>query len=112
VERFGIKVMCVEPGFFRTDLLAPQSAVFGELAVEGYDSPAAFKAKWLAYHGQQGGDPAKLGQALVQLAVSPLPPKQFYAGTDAVDGITADLNARLREAQAHRDLSVTTDGNF
>ncbi len=112
VERFGIKVMCVEPGYFRTDLLAPQSAVFGELAVEGYDSPAALEAQWLAYHGKQAGDPARLGNALVQLAAAPSPPKQFYAGTDAVDGITADLNARLGEAQAHRDLSVTTDGNF
>jgi NAD(P)-dependent dehydrogenase (short-subunit alcohol dehydrogenase family) len=112
VERFGIKVMCVEPGFFRTDLLAPQSAVFGEIVVDGYDSPAAFKAKWLAYHGQQGGDPAKLGKVLVQLAATEAPPKQFYAGTDAVDGITADLNARLGEARAHRDLSVTTDGKF
>ena len=41
VTRFGIEVTLVEPGFFRTDLLAPQSVVFGELAVEGYDSPAA-----------------------------------------------------------------------
>src|SRR3954471_12287581 len=77
VERFGIKVTIVEPGFFRTDLLAPQSVVFGEIAVDGYDAPAAIKAQWLAYHGQQGGDPAKLGQALVQLAATPLPPKQF-----------------------------------
>ena len=33
-ERFGIRVTLVEPGFFRTDLLAPQSVVFGDLAVE------------------------------------------------------------------------------
>ena len=30
VDRFGIKVTLVEPGFFRTDLLAPQSVVFGD----------------------------------------------------------------------------------
>ena len=112
VERFGIKITCVEPGFFRTDLLAPHSAVFGEIAIDGYDAPAELKAQWLAYHGHQGGDPAKLGKALVQLAATPTPPKQFCAGTDAVEGITADLNARLGEVQAHRDLSVTTDGNF
>ena len=40
------------------------------------------------------------------------PPKQFFAGSDAVNGITADLQARLGEVQAHKDLSVTTDGNF
>jgi NAD(P)-dependent dehydrogenase (short-subunit alcohol dehydrogenase family) len=112
VERFGIKVMCVEPGFFRTDLLAPQSAVFGDLAVEGYESPAALKAQWQSYHGKQSGDPAKLGKALVQLAAMESPPKQFLAGTDAVEGITAELKTRLGEVQAHKNLSVTTDGNF
>jgi NAD(P)-dependent dehydrogenase (short-subunit alcohol dehydrogenase family) len=112
VERFGIKVTVVEPGFFRTDLLAPQSVVFGELAVDGYDSPAAVKAQWQSYHHTQSGDPAKLGEAIVQLAGMTSPPKQFFAGSDAFNGITADLQARLAEAQAHKALSISTDGNF
>ena len=112
VERFGIKVTLIEPGFFRTDLLAPQSVVFGELAVEGYDSPAAVKAQWQTYHHTQSGDPAKLGKTLVQLAAMESPPKQFFAGSDAVSGITADLQARLSEVQAHKNLSASTDGNF
>jgi NAD(P)-dependent dehydrogenase (short-subunit alcohol dehydrogenase family) len=112
VPRFGIKVTLVEPGFFRTDLLAPQSAVFSDLDVEGYDSSAAVKARMQAYHHNQPGDPAKLGKALVQLAAMESPPKQFFAGSDAVSGITADLQARLAEVQAHKDLSASTDGNF
>jgi NAD(P)-dependent dehydrogenase (short-subunit alcohol dehydrogenase family) len=112
VERFGIKVTVVEPGFFRTDLLAPQSVVFGELAVEGYDSPAAVKAQWQSYHQTQAGDPVKLGEAIVQLAGMASPPKQFSAGSDAFNGITADLQARLAEAQAYKPLSISTDGNF
>ncbi|MHA7627667.1 SDR family oxidoreductase [Corallococcus sp. M7] len=112
VGRFGIQVTVVEPGFFRTDLLAPQSVVFGDLAVEGYDAPAAVKAQWQGYHHNQSGDPAKLGQALVRLAAMETPPKQFFAGSDAVSGITADLEARLAEVRAHKDLSVSTDGDF
>ncbi|MBN8470222.1 SDR family oxidoreductase [Corallococcus exiguus] len=112
VERFGIKVTIVEPGFFRTDLLAPQSVVFGDLAVEGYDAPAAVKAQWQGYHHNQSGDPAKLGKVLVRLAGMETPPKQFFAGSDAVSGITADLEARLAEVRAHKDLSVSTDGDF
>jgi NAD(P)-dependent dehydrogenase (short-subunit alcohol dehydrogenase family) len=112
VERFGIKVTIVEPGFFRTDLLAPQSVVFGDVAVAGYDAPAVVKAQWQAYHHTQTGDPAKLGKAIVNLAAMESPPKQFFAGSDAVSGIMADLQARLAEVQAHKDLSSSTDGNF
>jgi NAD(P)-dependent dehydrogenase (short-subunit alcohol dehydrogenase family) len=112
VERFGIKVTLVEPGFFRTDLLAPQSVVFGDLVVEGYDPPAVVKSQWESYHRNQAGDPAKLGQVLVQLAELESPPKQFYAGSDAVAGITQSLEARLQETRTHAALSKSTDGAF
>ncbi len=112
VEKFGIKVTLVEPGFFRTDLLAPQSVVFGDIAVDGYDPPAAVKATWQTYNGNQMGDPAKLGTAMVQIAAMESPPKQFYAGSDALAGITADLKARLAEIEAHKVLSASTDGTF
>ena len=109
VGRFGIKVTVVEPGFFRTDLLAPQSVVFGDQDVEGYDSPAAVKAQWQSYHHTQTGDPDKLGEALVQIAEMQSPPKQFFAGTDAVAGITPALEARLEEVRAFAELSRSTD---
>ena len=112
VERFGIKLTVVEPGFFRTDLLAPQSVVFGRVAVDGYDAPSAIEANWQTYNGTQSGDPAKLGKALVQIAAMASPPKQFCAGSDAVAGITADLKARLAEIEAHQKLSASTDGNY
>lgn len=112
VERFGIAVTVVEPGFFRTDLLAPQSAIYGDIAVPGYEAPAAVRAQWDGYHGTQGGDPEKLGAAIVQLASMPSPPRQFFAGSDAVAGITADLKARLEQVAAHATLSSSTDGTF
>jgi NAD(P)-dependent dehydrogenase (short-subunit alcohol dehydrogenase family) len=112
VEPFGIKVTLVEPGFFRTDLLASQSVVYADVAIDDYPPPDAIKAEWQAYHHKQPGDPAKLGQVIVRLAAMDTPPKQFFAGSDAVNAITADLEARLRELQANRDLSGSTDGNF
>ena len=112
VEPFGIKVTVVEPGFFRTDLLAPESVVYGDIPIDDYAPPENIKAEWQAYHHKQGGDPAKLGKAFVQLAAMDAPPKQFFAGSDAINAITSDLEARLREAQAHKDLSISTDGDF
>jgi NAD(P)-dependent dehydrogenase (short-subunit alcohol dehydrogenase family) len=46
VEPFGIKVIAVEPGFFRTELVAPQSMDYGERAVEGYAPLETLKAAW------------------------------------------------------------------
>ncbi len=69
VERFEIKVTVAEPGFFRTDLLAPHAVVYGETAITGYDAPAAIKAPWDGYHGTQTGDPAKLTASRLALDV-------------------------------------------
>jgi hypothetical protein len=86
--------------------------VYGDIPIDDYGPPENIKAEWRAYHHTQSGDPAKLGKVLVQLAGMDAPPKQFFAGSDAIGAITADLEARLREVQAHKDLSVSTDGNF
>jgi NAD(P)-dependent dehydrogenase (short-subunit alcohol dehydrogenase family) len=112
VEKFGIKVTVVEPGYFRTDLLAPQSAVYGDISIDGYQDPAELKAQWSTYHGAQPGDPGKLAEALIQLAAMDSPPKQFCAGSDALASITTELNRRLAEMEAHKRLSTSTDGNF
>ena len=67
---------------------------------------------WSAYDGTQQGDPNKLGEALVKIAGMTNPPKQYYAGSDAVAGIRSALEARLREIKDHEELSASTDGNF
>ena len=36
VAPFGIRTMLVEPGFFRTELLTPQSTQFAEPSIEDY----------------------------------------------------------------------------
>jgi hypothetical protein len=55
--------------------------------------------------GKQGGDPAKLAHALVELAGLKEPPVRFAAGADAVQTFVAKANALLTQAHAYRDLS-------
>ena len=113
IAPFGISATIVNPGFFRTELLTEQSTRFAETTLHDYDERRAKQLEvWKWQNGKQGGDPAKLGAALVQLAAMETPPKQFFAGTDAVSGITADLEARLREVRTHTNLSVSTDGDY
>src|SRR4051812_28541623 len=74
VEFFGIRTMIVEPGFFRTDLLTPESTTFGELSIDDYnEARAESNAFWTSMNGRQAGDSAKLARALVQLADSDEP---------------------------------------
>jgi NAD(P)-dependent dehydrogenase (short-subunit alcohol dehydrogenase family) len=112
VERFGIKMTLVEPGFFRTDLLDAANVKWPSNAIEDYATEGKPKEMWSAYNGTQQGDPAKLGEALVKIAGMTNPPKQFHAGSDAVAVIRPALEARLREIKDHEVLSNSTDGNF
>jgi hypothetical protein len=56
-------------------------------------------------NGQQGGDPAKLARALVQLTASAEPPLRWAAGADAVAAFEQKAHLLLAQADAHRDLS-------
>ena len=67
VAQFGIKITLVEPGFFRTDLLAPSNVRWASQPVDDYLAEGSPEAMWSPYDGAQTGDPAKLGEALVEL---------------------------------------------
>ena len=55
--------------------------------------------------GKQGGDPAKLADALIRMAALEEPPTRFAAGTDALEPFEAKARILLSQADAHRDLS-------
>ena len=112
IERFGIKVTVVEPGFFRTGLLDPSSVEWSSEHIEDYGPAGNIAAAWSVYDGQQPNDPAALGKALVQIADMEHPPKVFAAGVDALDAITPAVEARLAELRAHADLSRAAGGSF
>ena len=110
VEPFGIKVTLVEPGFFRTGLLDPKSVEWGSGHIEDYGPAGKVAATWEPYNGQQPNDPAKLGEALVQIADMENPPKVFVAGSDALETITPAVEARLQDMRAHGALSRSAGG--
>ena len=112
VEQFGIKIIVVAPGFFRTDLLNPVNVKYAKSTIADYAAEGPAEDMWSGYHGQQGGDPVKLGEVLVKLAAMENPPKQFMAGGDAVATVTPVLTERLDELRTYEELSKSTDGSF
>ncbi|ONI92339.1 short-chain dehydrogenase/reductase [Saccharothrix sp. ALI-22-I] len=108
VAPFGIKTMLVEPGFFRTELLSPQSTQYAESSIADYAERTEQTIEaWRGMDGKQGGDPAKLADALVELAALEQPPARFAAGADAVATFEQKANALLAQAEAHRELSTS-----
>jgi len=102
----GIRTMLVEPGFFRTELLSAESTTFAEPTIDDYAQRSRETiATWRGMDGRQGGDPAKLAAALVQLAALDEPPLRFAAGADAVQAFEAKARTLLEQAGAYRDLS-------
>jgi len=106
VAPFGIRTMLVEPGFFRTELLTPESTTYAEPSIDDYaERTKQTIAAWNGMNGQQGGDPAKLAGALVQLAGQQEPPLRFVAGADAIATLEQKAKALLAQADAYRELS-------
>jgi NAD(P)-dependent dehydrogenase (short-subunit alcohol dehydrogenase family) len=108
LEPYGIRTMIVEPGFFRTELLQPESTTFAELSIDDYAERTALTIPaWQAMNGRQAGDPAKLARALVELAGSDEPPLRWVAGEDAAEGIEQKARLLLAQVDSHRELSTS-----
>lgn len=106
IAPFGIRTMLVEPGFFRTELLSTDSTTYAQPSIDDYaERTRETVAAWNSMNGKQGGDPAKLADALVHLAGLEEPPARFAAGADAVATFEAKANTLLAQADAYRDLS-------
>ena len=106
VAPYGIHTIVVEPGFFRTDLLTPESTSYAQPSIADYaERTEQTVTAWNGMNGQQGGDPAKLAQALIGLATSDQPPVRWVAGADAVAGVEQKAKDLLAQVDAHRGLS-------
>ena len=106
VAPFGIRTMLVEPGFFRTELLTPESTSYAKPTIDDYaEKTKQTVTAWSGMNGKQGGDPAKLAKALIQLASQDEPPLRWAAGADAVAAFEAKAQTLIKQADAYRELS-------
>lgn len=106
IAPFGIRTMLVEPGFFRTELLTLESTSYAESTIADYaERTEQTVTAWKGMNGLQGGDPAKLADALIHLAELDEPPLRFAAGADAVGLFDSRAKELQDQANAHRQLS-------
>jgi NAD(P)-dependent dehydrogenase (short-subunit alcohol dehydrogenase family) len=106
IEPFGIHTTVVNPGFFRTELLTKESTNYATASIEDYaERNAAQREFWESMNGQQGGDPAKLAQALLTITDLEQPPFRFIGGADALAQAEEKLTERQQQIDAYRELS-------
>jgi len=103
VAPFGIHTTIVNPGFFRTELLTPESTNFAWAAIDDYAERRAAQIDWwTSQNGRQSGDPAKLAQALVTTIANEQPPRRrFIAGADSI----ASTEKKVADLQSDIDLN-------
>jgi NAD(P)-dependent dehydrogenase (short-subunit alcohol dehydrogenase family) len=87
---FGVRVLLVEPGAFRTRLFGGAFRMLPE--TPDYAATVKPIREWVAAaDGKQPGDPVKAAQAIVDAVAAGAPNLRLPLGADAVDGIRATL---------------------
>jgi NAD(P)-dependent dehydrogenase (short-subunit alcohol dehydrogenase family) len=108
VEPFGIHTTIVNPGFFRTELLTPESTNFADTAIDDYAEQRAGQIEyWTSQNGAQSGDPAKLAEALVTLASEQPPRHRFLPG--AIESAEQKVAALQADIDLNRERYISLD---
>jgi NAD(P)-dependent dehydrogenase (short-subunit alcohol dehydrogenase family) len=109
VGPFGIKVLIVEPGAFRTGLHR-SGARQESAAIPAYDDIIGpVRAQQAGFDGKQPGDPAKAAAAILAALDAEKAPLRLPLGNDAADAISASLETARTELSLWEPVTRGTD---
>lgn len=107
---FGIQVMAVCPGGFRTDFRDSSSKKEPATLMQEYEGKLGHRALIGTRNGnhKQIGDPKKAAELLYQTVTGEQMPIRLVLGKDACDDIIAKLQSDIEEIRGYYDLSCAT----
>jgi len=108
VAPFGVKVIIVEPGAFRTDWQGSSMQLHS--VGPDYEQTVGALHKYRAEHnGNQPGDPARGAKVIIDVVNSDTPPRRLILGSDAVKSAQDAAAARAAEADHWSMVSQSAD---
>jgi NAD(P)-dependent dehydrogenase (short-subunit alcohol dehydrogenase family) len=106
VRGFGVKVLVVEPGAFRTGLFGGAST---SAEIDAYaDTVGATRRMLDTGDGRQPGDPAKAAAAILAALDADVTPLRLPLGDDAVDAVIGHLDAVRTEIATWEKIARDT----
>jgi NAD(P)-dependent dehydrogenase (short-subunit alcohol dehydrogenase family) len=108
VEPFGIHVIIVEPGAFRTGLFRPGAAYFSDEMPEYAETVGPTRAYVRDGHLEQPGDPVKAAAAIIAALDADTPPLRLVLGEDAIGNIRSRLARVSDELDAWEEVGAAT----
>jgi NAD(P)-dependent dehydrogenase (short-subunit alcohol dehydrogenase family) len=107
VAPFGIKVLIVEPGNFRTNLLG--SGTRHMPVIEAYRATVGGTREFVTgMHGTQAGDPLKAAAAIDKALNAEPTPLRLQLGEDAVGAVRQHAQALLADLEAWQAVGADT----
>jgi NAD(P)-dependent dehydrogenase (short-subunit alcohol dehydrogenase family) len=111
VAPFGVKVCALEPGGMRTNWGARAHQDVPALLPDYEPSVGAIITTLKSLWGQENGDPLKVAQVLLRIAVSDRLPAHLLLGSDAVRYAGEAEAVRAADAERWKETSVLIDTN-
>lgn len=109
IESFGIKVILVEPGPFRTDFAGGSLKMTAEHP--DYKGTASTRIRKYAVESDkhQPGDPMKAAKIMIQLVNMENPPLRMLLGSVAIERIIPKLTEQMEQIRVHEAWARSAD---
>jgi NAD(P)-dependent dehydrogenase (short-subunit alcohol dehydrogenase family) len=108
VRPFGVRVVIVEPGAFRTDWQG-SSMTLHTVGPDYEETVGALNEYRRTTDGTQQGDPVRAAKAIIDVVESEDPPLRLLLGAGAVDMAVKSGEQRTAEARAWAEVSRAAD---